>query len=145
MAGGTWKLDERPKIISKIFSKAERIGSPESYGLIEAQNNDTQEVINMKKWSIAVLALVILAAGAVSVSAASDTTRQTVSPQATSAVSSAALQGCDGIPALDGTGNPYRGTAVSTSGSQNEDGTPNCDGTGAQYHGGNHGGGHCRG
>lgn len=99
----------------------------------------------MKKWSIAVLALVILAAGAVSVSAASDTTRQTVSPQATSAVSSAALQGCDGIPALDGTGNPYRGTAVSTSGSQNEDGTPNCDGTGAQYHGGNHGGGHCRG
>ncbi len=95
----------------------------------------------MKKWSIAVLAMAILAAGAVSVSAAVDQT-QPISASFAALTEKAALQGCDGIPDLDGTGNQYQGagadaaTPVDTAGADttpNDDCFPDQDGTGNQY------------
>ena len=66
----------------------------------------------MKKWMIAVLAMAILAAGAVSVSAAVDNTQQPLSNQCTVLAEKAALQACDGIPDRDGTGNQYQGVGA---------------------------------
>lgn len=95
----------------------------------------------MKKWSIAVLAMAILAAGAVSVSAAVDQT-QPISASFVDLTEKAALQGCDGIPDLDGTGNQYQGagadaaTPVDTAGTDttpSDDCIPDQDGTGNQY------------